>query len=62
MRVSAQVKSNALEARAFLDHEADGVNGFLIQASVAMQDPCAHARVSMTRPQVTTERRHAVAL
>jgi hypothetical protein len=39
MRVSAQVKSNALEARAFLDHDADGVNGFLIQASVAMQDP-----------------------
>jgi hypothetical protein len=37
--VSAQVKSNALEARAFLDHDADGVNGFLVQASVAMQDP-----------------------
>ena len=39
MRVSAQVKSNALEAHAFLDHDADGVNGFLVQASVAMQDP-----------------------
>jgi hypothetical protein len=47
MRVSAQVKSNALEARAFLDHDADGVNGFLIQASVAMQDPCAQALFSM---------------
>jgi hypothetical protein len=25
--------------RAFLEHDADGVNGFLVQASVAMQDP-----------------------
>lgn len=47
MRVSAQVKSNALEARAFLDHDADGVNGFLIQASIAMQDPCTQSRMSM---------------
>jgi hypothetical protein len=41
-RISAQAKSDALKARAFLDHDADGVNGFLVQASVAMQDPlCA---------------------
>ena len=63
MRVSAQVKSNALEARAFLDHDADGVNGFLVQASVAMQDPLlAPKRGSAWRPHVTTERHHAVAL
>ena len=48
-RVSAQVKSDALEARAFLDHGADGVNGFLVQASVgdAGSSPRARACVSM---------------
>ena len=35
-RVSAQVKSDALLGRAFLDHDADGVNDFLVQADVAM--------------------------
>jgi hypothetical protein len=57
MRVSAQVKSNALEARAFLDHDADGVNGFLVQASVAMPK-----RGSAWRRHVTIERHQAAAL
>ena len=61
--VSAQVKSNALEARAFLDHDADGVNGFLVQASVAMQGPVlAPRRGSAWRPHVTMERHQAAAL
>ena len=52
MRVSAQIKSTALEARVFLDHDADGVNGFLVQASVAMQDPliAREREVSAGRP------------
>ena len=62
MRVSAQVKSNALEAPAFLDHDADGVNDFLIQAGVATNDPVmAHERASAWRRHVTIERRRAVA-
>jgi hypothetical protein len=38
-RISAQAKSDALWGRAFLDHEADGVNGFLVRASIARDDP-----------------------
>jgi hypothetical protein len=38
--------------RAFLDHDADDVNGFLVQASVAMQDPLlAPKRGSAWRPR-----------
>jgi hypothetical protein len=38
-RVSAQAKSDAHWGRAFLEHGADGVNDFLVQSSVAMDDP-----------------------
>ena len=38
-RIGAQVKSGALWGRAFLEHDADGVNDFLVQAGVAMDDP-----------------------
>ena len=34
-RVSARFKSDALFGRAFLDHEGDGVNDFLVQAALA---------------------------
>jgi hypothetical protein len=37
-RIGAQVKSDALWGRAFLEHAADGVNDFLDQASVAAND------------------------
>jgi hypothetical protein len=51
-RISAQAKSDALWGRAFLDHDADDVNGFLVQASVAMQDPLlAPKRGSAWRPR-----------
>jgi hypothetical protein len=46
MRASAlSSKSGALWGRAFLEHDADDVNDFLIQASVAMQDPLIGASV-----------------
>jgi hypothetical protein len=63
-RISAQAKSDALWGRAFLEHGADGVNGFLVQASVeAMQDPLlAPKRGSAWRPHVTMDRPQAVAL
>jgi hypothetical protein len=62
-RISAQAKSDLLWGLAFLDHDADGVNGFLIQASVAMQDPLlAPKRGSARRPHMTMERHQAVAL
>src|SRR5271163_4313303 len=32
-------KATPFQGRAFLEHGADGVNDFLCQASVAMQDP-----------------------
>ena len=64
MRVSAQVKTNALKARAFLDYDADGVNGFLVQASVAMQDPllAPQGRVSMAPACDNGARHQAVVL
>ena len=62
-RISAQAKSDVLWGRAFLEHDADGVNGFLVQASVAMQDPLlAPKRGSAWRPHMTMERHYAVAL
>jgi hypothetical protein len=40
MRASAlRSKAAPREGRAFLEHDADGVNDFLAQAAVAMQDP-----------------------
>ena len=33
-RLSAQAKSDALWGRAFLDHDADGVNGFLVKTLI----------------------------
>jgi hypothetical protein len=38
-RTSAQAKSGALWGRAFLDHDADGGNDFLVEASIASDDP-----------------------
>jgi hypothetical protein len=38
-RVGAWFKSDALWGRAFLEHGADGVNDFLIQAGVSTDDP-----------------------
>jgi hypothetical protein len=63
-RIRAQAKSNALWGPAFLEHGADGVNGFLVQASVeAMLDPLlAPKRGSAWRPHVTMDRHQAVAL
>ena len=57
MRVSAQVKTNALKARAFLDYDDDGVNGFLVQASVACRILALRPKGgSAWRPHVTMER------
>jgi hypothetical protein len=62
-RISAQAKSDARWGRAFLEHGADGVNGFLVQASVAMKDPLlAPKRGSAWRLHVTMERHQAGAV
>ena len=62
-RISAQVKSDALWGRAFLEHDADGVNDFLVQASVATGDPViARERGSAWRPHVTIERQQPARL
>jgi hypothetical protein len=60
-RISARVKSEApFGGRAFLEHDADGGNDFLVQARVAVDDPViAHERGSAWRPPVTLERHHA---
>jgi hypothetical protein len=40
MRASAlRSKAAPFGGRAFLEHDADGVNDFLVQAGVAMDDP-----------------------
>jgi hypothetical protein len=51
-RISAEVKSDALWGRAFLEHGADRVNGFLVQAAVI-----ASKRGPAWRPHVTARRR-----
>jgi hypothetical protein len=62
-RVGAWFKGGALWGRAFLEHGADGVNDFLIQAGVAMQDPViARERGPAWRPHVTIERSRTGAL
>jgi len=38
-RVGARVKSGALRAERSLEHDADGVNDFLVQPSVATEHP-----------------------
>ena len=62
MRVSAQVKTNALKACAFLDYDTDGVNGFLVrQASRGAILSFRRAWVIMA-PTCDNGARHAVAL
>jgi hypothetical protein len=59
-RISAQAKSDALWGPAFLEHDADGVNDFLVPASVATRDSLlAPKRGSGWRPHVTIEHHHA---
>jgi hypothetical protein len=43
-RVGAQVKSDALWGRAFLEHDDDGVNDFLIQAGVTQSSHAQQSR------------------
>jgi hypothetical protein len=53
-------QATPFQGRAFLDHDADGVNDFLVQAGVAMQDLLiARDRASAWRRHVTIERCHA---
>jgi hypothetical protein len=61
---NARIRAQAKWGPAFLEHGADGVNGFLVQASVeAMQDPLlAPKRGSAWRLHVTMDRHQAVAL
>jgi hypothetical protein len=56
-------KATPIQGRAFLEHDADGVNDFLIQAGAAMDDDLT-ARVcpSAWRMHVTTMRDRAGAL
>ena len=57
----ADFKSSAFQARAFLDHDADGVNDFLVQASVAMRILSCERGVSMA-PGCDNRARTAVVL
>jgi hypothetical protein len=52
VRISAQAKSDALWGRAFLEHGADGVNGFLVQAAPR------RCRILSSRPSVAQHGAH----
>ena len=48
--VGAHFKSNALSASVFLEHDADGVNDFLVQVSVATDDHVVSSSLGRRRP------------